>query len=274
MALQRTPRYSVCITHFNCVASLEKALGSILGQIDDSFEVVVADSLSTDGSRAVLESLAGRGKITLVEEKCSRGRGRQLALEAARGEYVISGLDMDESFRPIISGLLDFYHEKCEGNLLRAKSQGTIVAPRRLVSGLGGWRDLQYAENWDLSRRAAHAGKYRWTIFLLTEGSQNPHPERRSFPKSTLFKCSTYIDCMRTGHRLFSPGQRVGLNGRFAQIVATVASPFYTSYRGEPRGFTSNEPEYFVDSRDWWLDGTETERERKHYKALLGRDFP
>jgi glycosyltransferase involved in cell wall biosynthesis len=232
------------------------------------------DNLSKDGSRTILEEFANRGSIRLVERKCSRGKGRQTAFESATGKYVISGLDMDEIFAPRLLSFLDFYHRKCEGTLLRGKWQGTIVAPRHLISELGGWRDLQYSENWDLEKRAAGAGLYRWTIFLLTEGIENRHPERWSFRGSAKYRYIAYRENLRVGHRLFQPDESVGLQKRLTALAAVASLPFYRSYRGGIAGFTSNEPEYFVDSRDWWFDGKDAERERERYKTLLGREFP
>jgi glycosyltransferase involved in cell wall biosynthesis len=273
MALH-SPRYSICITNYNCVGTLENSLGSILNQITDEFEVVVVDNLSTDGSRAVLEDFAGRGEIKLIEEKSSRGRGRQLASQKAEGEYVISGLDMDETFKPALRPLIDFYHEKCEGKLLRAKSQGTIVAPRHIVTDLGGWRDLQYGENWDLARRAADAGLYRWTIFLLTKDFENPHLERKSLLGATKHRYIAYRESLRIGHHLFQPGESVGWQKRLIAAAAFVSSPFYGSFGMKTTAFTSNEPEYFVDSMDWWPNKADIERERERYARILGRDLP
>ncbi|MDA4123970.1 MAG: glycosyltransferase [Thaumarchaeota archaeon] len=262
------------MTHYNSGATVEKSINSILSQIDDQFEIVVVDNLSKDGSRSILQELARRGLIKLIEKKCSRGKGREIAFEEARGQYVISGLDMDEAFKPRLLSLLDFYHKKCEGKLLRGKWQGTIVAPRRLVAELGGWRDLQYSENWDLQKRAAQVGLYRWTIFLLTEGAENRHPERWSFRGATRYRYIMYRENLRVGHRLFQPNESIGLQKRLIELAALVSLPFYGSYRGGVAGFTSNELEYFVDSRDWWYDGTDAERERERYGTLLGKEFP
>jgi glycosyltransferase involved in cell wall biosynthesis len=268
------PKYSICITNYNCVGTIENSLRSILDQIDSQFEIVMVDNLSTDGSRAILEEFARRGMIRLIEEKCSRGRGRQLAVEEAKGEYIISGLDMDETFEPMLMSLLDFYHEKCEGKLLRAKSQGTVVVPRRVLSELGGWRDLQYGENWDIARRAADIGLYRWTIFLLTKGPENPHPERKRLLGATKHRYIAYRDSLKMGHRLFQPNEPIGWQKRLIALAALTTSPLYRSYRGGTTGFTSNEPGYFVDSRDWWFDKTDGERESKMYERILGRTFP
>jgi len=268
------PKYSICITHYNCGRTVAKSLESLLAQIDDRFEIVLVDSLSTDGSRRVLEELAEQGSIRLIEKACSRGRGRQIAVEAARGEYIISGLDMDEIFEPKILKLLDFYHKRCEGKLLRGKWQGTMVVPRRLVIDLGGWRSLQYSENWDLQKRAAARDFYRWTIFLLTKGDENRHPERHTRWGRTKYRYVTYRENLRVGHRLFQPNERVGMEKRLTALAALVTFPLYGSYRGGLKGFTSNEPQYFVDSRDWWYEGTNAERERERYMTLLGREFP
>jgi glycosyltransferase involved in cell wall biosynthesis len=253
---------------------VERSLNSILEQIDDRFEIVVVDNYSNDGSRKILEGFADRGSITLIEKRCSRGRGRQTAVDMSEGEYVISGLDMDEGFKPRLLSFLEFYHKECEGKLLRGKWQGTIVVPRRLVSELGGWRNLQYSENWDLQKRAAAVGLYRWTIFLLTEGDENPHRERHTLIGDTRYNYVVYRENLRVGHRLFQPGERVSLRKRMIEVAAIVTFPFFGSYRGGIAGFTSNEPEYFIDSREWWYDGTDAERERERYKTLLGREFP
>jgi len=271
---QPAPKYSICITHFNCGRMVAKSIESILAQIDDRFEIVLVDNLSTDGSRQTLGEFAKRGSIRLIETACSRGRGRQVAAEASRGEYVISGLDMDEIFEPKIISLLDFYHKNCEGKLLRGKWQGTIVVPRNLVFDLGGWRNLQYSENWDLQKRAAAKDLYRWTIFLLTKGDENPHPERHTRRGRNKYRYITYRENLRVGHRLFQPNERVGMQKRLTALAALVTFPFYGSYRGGLKGFTSNEPQYFVDSREWWYDGTDSERERERYRTLLGREFP
>jgi hypothetical protein len=205
-----------------------------------------------------------------------------MAFEEAVGEYVISGLDMDETYKPRLLSLLDFYHKECEGKLLRNVWQGTIVAPRRIVSELGGWRDLQYSENWDLEKRAAKVDLLRWTIFLLTEGDENPHPERETFFGAIKYRYMLYRDNLRVGHPVFSneKGGKVGIRKyirvekRLIELAALVSFSLYGSYREGSAGFAWTKPEYFVDSRDWWFDGTDAEKEREQYKAVLGREFP
>jgi len=276
------PKYSVCITTHNCGRTIEGSLGSILGQLDNRFEIVVVDSLSTDGSREALKEFGARGKLKLIERGCSRGKGLQIAFENAAGEYIISGMDFGDTYRPRLSSFLDFYHTKCEGKLLHGLNEAVVVAPRSLIQSLGGWRDLQRSEGWDLWSRAAKAGAFRWTIFILTESRDRSsyqaqteaHPERKSFAGRYWHQYEVYRDYLRLRRRLFPPGSHVRLGQRLVQVLALASLPFYRSYESGPSDFTSQEPEYFVDSRDWWLEdaireGDKLERERTYYRKLL-----
>ena len=262
-------RYSVCVTHFNDIHSVRASLESLLGIIDERFEVIVVDNFSDDGSEGVLREYSVQGKISLIQERCSRGVGRNIAVQNARGEYIISGLDMDDTFRPTLGKLLDFYHKTCEGFLLRTEI-ATMVAPRALILDLGGWRDLQNNENWDLSKRAAEVGKFRWTIFPLLQDIDK-HPERRrSFLSRFRFKYYMMRDDYRAGHRPFPPGAKVRARQRLLQAVVLITLPFYSSYKDGFKGFTIVDRRLFVDSTPWWTELRGTERMKRMYRARLG----
>ena len=110
------PKYSICITHYNNKSTVEDSLNSIFGRINSNFEIILVDSKSNDGSADVLRNYAAQRRIKLIEKKSSRGLGREIALENATGDYVISGLDMDDIFTPTLEWLLRFYHEKRKEN--------------------------------------------------------------------------------------------------------------------------------------------------------------
>ncbi|MEM3386022.1 MAG: glycosyltransferase family 2 protein [Nitrososphaeria archaeon] len=85
----RKPRYSICMTTYNTKKTVEKCFKSLLSQIDDRFEIIVVDNLSSDSTEKYLEKLALEGKIRLIKRKCSRGLGRQIAAENALGDVLI-----------------------------------------------------------------------------------------------------------------------------------------------------------------------------------------
>ena len=103
--------YSVCITNYNSIDTIRSSLESILSLLDDSFEVIVCDNYSNDGSRQVLEEYALKGRITLIVEHCSRGKGRQTAFESSQGKYIISGIDTDDRMTPDLHKFLEEYHK-------------------------------------------------------------------------------------------------------------------------------------------------------------------
>lgn len=199
------PKYSICITQYNDAATIMRSLESILVQIDLNFEVIVVDSLSNDGSYEILEEYSRKGSIRLFQEKCSRGTGRQIAFQKSKGEYIIANMDMDDIFAPELSGALSLYHENCEGKLLRIArprssfhSGSITIAPKSLISRLGGWRDLQRSEDVDLFCRSAKEGAYLWADFpLVSEFSK--HQERKELADRIKHRYTSYRDNIRIG---------------------------------------------------------------------------
>ncbi|MGI0080422.1 MAG: glycosyltransferase family 2 protein [Nitrososphaerales archaeon] len=253
-------KYSICITNYNSANTVTTALDSILNQIDSQFEVVVVDNFSKDGSYKVLSNYAATKKIKLLQQKCSRGKGRQIAFENSTGEYIISGLDTDDVYLPRLSSLLRFYHEACEGKLLRVRRSGITIGPSALISRIGGWRDLQWNENWELSKRAAELDSYVWTIFLLA-GETNPHPERRSGLGRIKYNFFRYRESLRAGRPLseLEGLEKPRKTDKLAFSLAKALSFFYPSYADGKTGFPSYGHEYFVDSNPWWPNKSDIE---------------
>lgn len=267
------PKYSLCITHYNNKPTLEESLGSIFRQIDSSYEIIMVDSKSTDGSAEILRNYATEGRIKLIERKCSRGLGREIALENATGEYVISGLDMDDIFKPTFQLMLQFYHERTEGKLLTVvNGETTMICTRQLLVSLGGWRDLQFRENWELARRAAKDDKHRWTIFPIVTTITSKERRERSFRSSIGYRYMRYRDNLRVGHKQFDKGEKLGIGQRIIWFSAKFAVVFLPKYKVD-YFFTSVDPKDFVDSRECWPKGEEIERERELYRALLKQEI-
>jgi glycosyltransferase involved in cell wall biosynthesis len=245
-------KYSVCITHRNNLGTLKDSLDSLLGQLNDDFEIVVVDGLSDDGSEKILSNYESKGLIKLIRRRSSRGQGRQIAFENSNGEYVIANVDMDDIFRPNLSQLLEFYHGKCEGKVLAAISKpgawgpNVSISTRESLVEVGGWRDLQYAEDWDLWSRAAMLSIYAWTVFPLCEGHESRKAINSNFGKLR-YRVVRYRDEMRLGRKVFAPGENVTLTQRFAKFLAWLSLPFHTSFRSDFNSrFDSSDPAYFI----------------------------
>jgi glycosyltransferase involved in cell wall biosynthesis len=164
-------KHSICITNFNSINTIQESMESIFNQVNSSFEIVVCDNYSNDGSREILQQYARKGKIKLVEARSSRGKGRQIAFENSTGKYIISGVDTDDRLKPDFQKFLSLYHREHEGYMLSA---GTIhIIPRQLVEEIGGWRDLTYWEDYDFHERAKFLGKlheFEYPLVLVERG--------------------------------------------------------------------------------------------------------
>lgn len=95
------PDFSVIIPAFNAVRTIERTVRSVLGQTHRSFEVIVVDDGSTDGTAAVLETLAAADPRVRVISKPNGGcaSARNAGCEAARAS-LIALLDSDDTYLP------------------------------------------------------------------------------------------------------------------------------------------------------------------------------
>ena len=245
-------RYSICITHYNNVETVSKSLDSILGQIDVSFEVIVVDNFSNDGSEEILREYQEKGKVRLFTKKCSRGEGRQIALENALGDYIISHIDMDDVYRERLRELIDLYHSKCEGKVMVAISslkdwtQNVTLGPKEFISKIGGWRDLQFGDDWDLWSRAALSSSYSWTVFPMSDRHRD-RPGRSGISSTLRSRFGRYRDGMKLGRDVFKGGESISFSQRVTKFLARVSLVVYPSSLGEfNRTFKAADPAYFV----------------------------
>jgi glycosyltransferase involved in cell wall biosynthesis len=149
------PKYSILITNYNTIYTLIQSLESILNQIDNTFEIVVVDNNSHDGSNEILKNYGKKGYIKLISVKCSRGRGRQIAFENSKGEIVITNMDMDTIFKPKLTKVLELYKQHEKDYLL---FKGGAIISRKLIKKVGGWHDLQRGEDTELVIRLKDIG--------------------------------------------------------------------------------------------------------------------
>ena len=145
---------SILITTYNAMKTICSSIQSVLNQIDEDFEVIVVDNYSSDGTLEYLQKLADEGLIKLIVQKCNRGEGRQIALEQAEGEYVIARVDMDSVHYPIFKDLLELYIEN-ERRIGRpfVLNAGVLISRKDFLLKVGGWRPLQWGENYELYKR-------------------------------------------------------------------------------------------------------------------------
>jgi glycosyltransferase involved in cell wall biosynthesis len=256
-------KYSICITHYNNFKTIRKSLLSIISQVNDDFEIIVVDSKSNDGSQLILREFSDCGKIKLIEQKCSRGKGRQLAFENSTGDIVISNIDMDEIYKPRINEMLSLIHGFGDFIFLVTSSnskeerglQNITVGKRTTINEVGGWRDVNYGEDWDLWRRAALKGKFRRMVFEMIT-SKNYHKERRGLSKFA-YRYFQYRDMIKLGRNVFGEEERVSPKQKLIYYLAKVSIEY--------KRFYENNVSFDVYDDKYLTYGESAKNERLHY---------
>jgi glycosyltransferase involved in cell wall biosynthesis len=222
--------YSICMLCYNNKQRLRESLDSVVHLKDYlSVEVIIADNFSTDGSNEILHEYAAQGQVRLLEVAASRGIARQEMLKQARGTYILSHMDCDDIFSTkALAGFIESYRKNYDGLMIMTKrpteeASNITVAPKELLQSIGGWRDIQWGEDWDLWERAYEVGKYRFVPypsvplhdFILVRR------ERQSGARRKLsHRYLKYRDMLRVGRRPFQKGEHRSVLQRMAVALA------------------------------------------------------
>ncbi|WP_428566203.1 MAG: glycosyltransferase family 2 protein [Solidesulfovibrio sp. DCME] len=100
------PTVSVVIPVYNEIKTLPLVLDKVLAR-PETWEVVLVDDASTDGSRAYLEGLVGTGRVRVLFHAQNQGKGAALrtGFAAAAGEVVLiqdADLEYDPEDYPVL----------------------------------------------------------------------------------------------------------------------------------------------------------------------------
>lgn len=95
------PFISICIPTFNRAKYIKQAVDSALKQNYDNFEVIVADDGSTDETKTIISGINDNRLKYYPKEHSGAPATRNLAIEKARGEYIL-WLDSDDVLSPDI----------------------------------------------------------------------------------------------------------------------------------------------------------------------------
>lgn len=153
-------KYSVCATVYNSAQIIEEAIDPLLN-LDENFEIVIVDNYSIDGTFEKLKNYEPR--IKLYQRKCSRGLGKQVAIQLSTGKIIILISDFDVSYTNI-ANLVDI-HEKCyidKVSTFIPDSKGCnavlYIGKRDLFFKIQGFPDLNNSDDLYFNRIAESLG--------------------------------------------------------------------------------------------------------------------
>lgn len=160
-------QYSICVCNYNMAGTLERAMASILDQLDERFEMVIVDDGSSDGSIKAVERLQKRypGLIRLVAlpRDATRRLGftRNISLEEARGVYALLHLDCDDITAPYIKDFITLFHriETCFERPFLLSGAPIQMGNRAFLLSQGPYRNINRGEDRDMLSRLAAEGR-------------------------------------------------------------------------------------------------------------------
>jgi hypothetical protein len=140
-------------------------------------------------------------------------------------------MDCDDVFNAKgIDSLLTEYHSKFEGMVVMTRMRDPIrpesitIASRQVLEELGGWRPLNWGEDWDLWARAAAAKKYSYLPYPVGTPPHRSikvrHDRYRGLARAFRVRVEKYTDGIRTGRKVFGADEHVSVAQRLAYYVA------------------------------------------------------
>jgi glycosyltransferase involved in cell wall biosynthesis len=165
--LKSPVKYSICIPNLNMANTIERALRSVLDQIDDRFEVIVVDDGSKDKSVRILRRLEREyPNLSVFELERDKNRTlaqtRNISISYARGEYLILHIDCDDYWHPYIKDFVLVYHqiEKIKGPNFLLSGQQINMGNAQFLRSHGPYQNGHMVEDRDMWYRLAKIGAY------------------------------------------------------------------------------------------------------------------
>ena len=134
MTLPDRPFVSVIMPVRNEAAFIERSLGAVLAQDypSDRCEIIIADGMSDDDTRAIIQRLPGSERIRILDNpRRLQAPGLNLALAAARGDVIIR-VDGHTIIAPdYVTQCVGALHETGAANVGAPSAEAATSAPAR-----------------------------------------------------------------------------------------------------------------------------------------------
>jgi glycosyltransferase involved in cell wall biosynthesis len=119
------PKVSIIIPTNNSGETIEECLRSIQGQNYPSYEVIIVDNFSNDGTLETAEEFGAK----TIQQKCNPAQARNIGVDNSTGKYVLF-LDSDQVLSPTV---VKECVERCENEKI-----GMVIIPE-VFTGKGFW---------------------------------------------------------------------------------------------------------------------------------------
>lgn len=164
--------YSYCTTVYNSVEVIDQFIDT-LKKSNKNYEIIVVDNNSTDGT---FEHLKNKSGVKAIQEKCTRGKGRQISIENSSNDIIVM-LDADVEYTHLDKVLTQFENGRdvnAMWNFLGRGEHGStpmVVSSKETFERIGGYPDINAGEDSYIRILAESLGIYRKV--MIEEGTFN-----------------------------------------------------------------------------------------------------
>ena len=152
--IESQPLISVYTTVYNNAPYVEKSIKSIVYNLKDlSYEIVVVDNYSTDGTYEKLLELSKRYPIRVYRFRSTRGLGRYIAARLSRGKYLVY-VDLDCIYTEMLRKIIEIHLRSSHRD---SKCLSVLICPRHIIVREG-YKNLNRSEDVELSARLSKKG--------------------------------------------------------------------------------------------------------------------
>ena len=167
------PLISIYGTVFNNADVIRKSINSVISKLPDfkkRFEMIIVDNYSSDGTYEILKEYQKEyPNITVIQEKCTRGKGRAIAFNNTKGKYVLT-IDFDTVYLEPFKNIVYSYKR-----IKPLEIYPMFMMRRETMDIIGNWKDLNYNEDIEMTARAISKNVKVYTypiIFALNQISE------------------------------------------------------------------------------------------------------
>lgn len=159
---------SIISTNYNCAHALQEHLRSIYNLFPENrFEYVMVDNFSEDDSPKILKEWAEQHpNLRLLEQRCTIGRGREIAAQRSRGRMLLV-VDTDTIYSSNLGRFVERAAHQVPGYAVQAIYAG--IFPRFLWRVVGGRGNFNTGEDFDFWMRIHALGRMRWYPLRMGE---------------------------------------------------------------------------------------------------------
>ncbi|MEQ9560260.1 MAG: glycosyltransferase family A protein [Rhodospirillales bacterium] len=223
-------QFSICMVNYNMARTLRQAVGSVAGQLDDRFEIVLVDDGSSDASVAVMHELAAAYPMIRVIELMRSpdrklGETRNISIREARGDYCLLHLDCDDVYAPHINAWVAAFLqiEATIGTDILLAGEHIHMAKRDVLLKHGPYINIFRGEDRNMYSRFMPEDQL-WFLDHVDFATRLPKTKYEQFLRTIHHTFNHMVTDFRTGSTFFD-------YLRFEWIKAKERSPALILYR-------------------------------------------